>query len=84
MIGGVHLSAERREGKGGATGGVFLCGRRQSSRVAPAHGRPGREGEMGWPRGRGPVGRGVAAGWREKKRVGRGWAESDGKKFFSE
>jgi hypothetical protein len=89
MTGGVHLSVGRGEGKGGAAGGVFLCGRWQSGRAPLAHSRPGREGEMGQPRGRGLVGRGGAAGWREEKRVGHDWAErADGpkateKKFFS-
>jgi hypothetical protein len=36
-----------------------------------------RAGRLGQPRGRGPVGRGGATGWKEKKekRMGRGWAE---------
>jgi hypothetical protein len=55
-------------------GGVFPCERRQSDRAPPARGRLGREGEMGWPRGRGPVGRGKKADGKEKK-MGRGWAE---------
>jgi hypothetical protein len=67
MIGGVHLSSRHGEGKGDAARGVSLCGRRQSSRAPPARGWPGREGEMGWLRGRGPVGRWGAAGWREEK-----------------
>jgi hypothetical protein len=87
MIGGAHLSAGRREGKGGAAGGVFPCGRQQSGRAPSARGRLGREGEMGRLRGRGPVGRGKKGQWKRKEdgpRLGRkaGWAESDGKILF--
>jgi hypothetical protein len=51
-------------------------------------GRLGREGELGRPRGRGPLGRGGAVK-KKKKRMGRGWAERpDGlkvkEKFLSE
>jgi hypothetical protein len=90
MIGGVHLTARRGEDKGGAAGGVSLCGRRQSGRAPPTRVRPGQDGEMGWPRGRGPEGRGGAAGWREEKNE---WAVAGPKgrmgrkrwkKFFSE
>jgi hypothetical protein len=70
MTGGVHLSAGRGECKGGAAGGVFPCGRRQSDRAPPVPGQPGQEGEMGRPRGRGLVGRGGAASWREEKMSG--------------
>jgi hypothetical protein len=51
MTGGAHLSARRGEGKGGAAGGVFPCGRRQSGRAPPVRGRLGREGEMSRLRG---------------------------------
>jgi hypothetical protein len=37
--------------------------------------RLGHEGELGRPRGRGPVGRGGQPVEKMKKRIGRGWAE---------
>jgi hypothetical protein len=44
-------------------------------------GRLGREGELGRPRGRGPVGKGKN-GRLKRKENGHGWAESDGKILF--
>jgi hypothetical protein len=65
ITGGAHLSARHGEAR-----------RRQSGRAPPTRGRLGREGELGWPRGRGPVGRGRAFSWGRKKEVGHGWAEN--------
>jgi hypothetical protein len=76
MIGGVHLSAGREE--------IAKAARLEASSGGgcgnPA-GRHRRAGRLGRPRGRGPVGRVGAAGWKEKKngpQLGRkaGWAES--------
>jgi hypothetical protein len=44
-------------------------------------GRLGRVGELGRPRGRGPVGKGKN-GRLKRKENGHGWAESDGKILF--
>jgi hypothetical protein len=63
---GPPVSRARREGEGGAAGGVFLWGRWQSSRAPAARGpaeRPRPSGKRG-------------IGWLErKKRMGRGWAK---------
>jgi hypothetical protein len=70
MTGGVHLSA----------------GREERVKAARLEALPHEEDDnwvsrhrcTGWldrPRGRGLVGRGGAAGWKEKKRMGHGWAE---------
>jgi hypothetical protein len=60
-------------------------GRQRRARLAPVleeeDDRLGREGGLDRPRGWGPVGKGKMAGWKEKK-MGRGWAESDGKILF--
>jgi hypothetical protein len=65
------------------TGGVHLSvGREERAKAAQLEALPREEGGnrvrrhrcVGRPRGRGPVGRGGAAGW-EKKGMGRGWAE---------
>jgi hypothetical protein len=83
---GPSVSRARREGEGGAAGGVFLWGRWQFSGAPSARASwAGREAEAQWEEG------GVA-GWKEKKkkiRMGRGWAERpDGsevtKNFFFE
>jgi hypothetical protein len=81
MTSGAHLSAWHGEAKGGAVGGVFLCERRQSGRAPSARGRLGREGEIGSPRVRGPVGRGGKGRWKRKEDVPQ-LAESDEKILF--
>jgi hypothetical protein len=51
--------------------------------MGAARGRLGREGGLGRPRGRGPVGRGGEKNGRlKRKKMGRGWAESEGKILF--
>jgi hypothetical protein len=70
MTGGVHLSAGREERAKAARLEASSCG--GGSNLAGRHRRAGR---LGRPRGRGPMERGGAAGWKEKKRMGRGWAE---------
>jgi hypothetical protein len=76
MTGGVHLSARREERAKAARLEASSSG--GGGNPAGHHRRVGR---LGQPRGRGPVGRGGAAGWKEEKRMGRGWAEmSDGPK----
>jgi hypothetical protein len=62
MTGGVHLSAGREERAKAARLEASSCGRGGN----PA-GRHRCVGRLGRPRGRGPVGRGGAAGWKEKK-----------------
>jgi hypothetical protein len=70
----------------GSTVGRREAGRRRwLVRLAPVReeeedGRLVREGELGRPRGRGPVGRGGRL--VEKKKMGRGWAKSEGKILF--
>jgi hypothetical protein len=70
MTSGAHLSARHKKGKGGVRRDVFPCGRRQSGRVPHTRGRLGGEGEMGRPRGRGPVGRGGEKNGRLKRKNG--------------
>jgi hypothetical protein len=70
MTGGVHLSAGREERAKAVRLEASSCG--GGSNPAGRHRRAGR---LGWLRGQSPVGRGGAAGWKEKKRMGRGWAE---------
>jgi hypothetical protein len=71
----------------GSTMGRREVGRRRRARLAPVFeeedDRLGREGGLDRPRGRGPVGKGKK-GWlkRKEKKMGRGWAESDGKILF--
>jgi hypothetical protein len=70
MTGGVHLSAGHEERAKAARLEASSYGGGGNSA-----GRHRRAGRLGRPRGRGPVGRGGAVGWKEKKRMGRGWAE---------
>jgi hypothetical protein len=82
MTGGVHLSAGCEERAKAARLEASSCG--GGGNLVGRHRRAGR---LGQPRGRGLVGRGGAAGWKEKKngpRLGRkaGWAGSDGKNSF--
>jgi hypothetical protein len=77
MTGGVHLSPGREERAKAARLEASSCG--GGGNLA---GRHRRAGWLGPPRGRGLVGRGGAAGWKGKKRMGRGWARSDGKNSF--
>jgi hypothetical protein len=83
MIGGVHLSAGREERAKVARLEASSCGGGGNSAR-----RHQRAGQLCRPRGRGPVGRGGATGWKEEKknglRLGRKdvWAESDGKIIF--
>jgi hypothetical protein len=70
MTGGVHLSAGCEERAKATRLEASSCGGGGNSA-----GRHRRAGRLGRPRGRGPVERGGAAGWKEKKRMGCGWAE---------
>jgi hypothetical protein len=70
MTGGVHLSAGREERAKAARLEASSCG--GGGNPAGRHRRAGRLGRL---RGRGLVGRRGAASWKEKKRMGRGWAE---------
>jgi hypothetical protein len=76
----------------GSTMGRHEVARRRHARLAPVReeeeDRLGREGGLGRPRGRGPVGKGENGRLKRKEngpRLGRkaGWAESDGE-IFSE
>jgi hypothetical protein len=62
MIGGVHLSAGREERVKAARLEASFCGGGNN----PA-GRHRRAGRLGRPRGQSPVGRGGAAGLKEKR-----------------
>jgi hypothetical protein len=62
MTGGVHLSVGREERAKEMRLEASSCGGGGN----PA-GRHRRAGRLGRPRGRGPMGRGGAAGWKEKK-----------------
>jgi hypothetical protein len=62
MIGGVHLSAGREERAKVARLEASSCG--GGGNPAGCHRRAGRLGQL---RGRNPVGRGGAAGWKEKR-----------------
>jgi hypothetical protein len=81
MIGGSHLSAGRREGKGA----VWEVAIRQGATGARPAGPRGRDGPTERPR---PSGEGGEEGrWKRKEdgpRLGRkaGWVESDGKILF--
>jgi hypothetical protein len=76
MTGGVHVSVGREDRAKAARLEASSCG--GGGNPVGHHRRAGRLGRL---RGRGPVGRGGAAGWKEKKngpQLGRkaGWAES--------
>jgi hypothetical protein len=62
MTGGVHLSARREERAKAAWLEASSCG--GGGNLVGRHRRADR---LGQPRGRGPVGRWGAAGWKEKK-----------------
>jgi hypothetical protein len=75
MIGGVHLSAGRKERAKAAR--LEALPREEGGNRVRHHRRAGR---LGRARGRGPVGRGGAAGWKKRNgpRLGRKarWAKS--------
>jgi hypothetical protein len=82
MTGGVHLSAGRKE-----RAKAVRLEASSSGGGGNSAGRHRRAGRLGRPRGQGPVRRGGAATWKEKKnglRLGRkaGWVGSDGKNSF--
>jgi hypothetical protein len=68
---GSFVSRARREGEGGAAGGVFLWGRWQFGGAPPTRG-PAGPTERPRPSGKRRSGR---LERKEKKRMGRGWAE---------
>jgi hypothetical protein len=70
MIGGVHLSVGHEEWAKAARLEASSCGG-----AGNPVGRHRRAGWLGRPRGRSLMGRGGAARWKEKERMGRGWAE---------
>jgi hypothetical protein len=70
---GPPVSRARREGEGGAAGGVFLWGRWQSGRAPPAR-WVGREAEAQWVEEERPVGKKKKHGPRLCRKAG--WAES--------
>jgi hypothetical protein len=66
---GPSVSRARREGEGGATGGVFLWGRWQFGGEPPARGPAGPAVRLR------PSGKRGSGRLERKKRMGRGWAE---------